>query len=425
MPPKMLLSLVHPDELKAWTADLHDRIAEVESATVIVPTGETALRALTGHNGIGRYRGSILEYRGKKVIPTYHPASCFRRPLNEKACVVDWRRIAEEAKTPEICLPQREHFTRPTIGDFKWFENEIVDRSEDGVLAIDCEWTKDTLLCVGFASTSDFSFTVPTTLEYWGDTKKLQMALTFVKSLCQSAIPKVLHHGHSDAYVLRWLHGIGLGAYVWDTLGMHHCLDPNSEHDLAYLASIYTRQPYWKDEAKDPEKIAKYATNFDALLTYNGMDVAVTRELWDVFYAELVKRGMLDFYIAHYAEMFDPIVDMMLQGIRVDGKKRVMRQAQLQAEIICIQDKISEAVGEQCFAKKSLKGPVMMRYFNETLGLPKVMRTRKRKTGEKVKTQSADEVAIRRWMLWHKEAQPVGQLVLDHRRKYSLMGFYS
>ncbi len=429
------LSMVHPDDIKFWTANLHERLSELTDVRVIVPTGNLALKALTGLKDITKYRGSILNYwipeteRQVKVIPTIHPAATARRPIWAKACVADWQRIAEEAKTSEITLPQREHFTHPTLDDLKWFEeNEIggpKGGSLDEVLAIDCEWAPTQLLCVGFACRNNFSFTVPTTVEYWSSKARLQTALEYVKAWCGNVMPKVLHHGHSDAYVLHQLNGIRINNYVWDTLAMHHALDPNSDHDLAYLASVYTRQPYWKDEAKDPEKIAKYASNFDALLHYNGIDVAVTRELFEVFYAMLTKRGLVEFYYEHYADLFEPMIDMMLTGINVDSTKRIQRQMQLTGDIISIQDEISEIIGEQCYAKKDLKKQVLMKYFHDVLKLPKVMRTRKRKNGEKVKTASIDEVAVRRYMLRFPQAERIGQLVLNHRRKHSLLTFYS
>lgn len=424
-----VLSLVHPDDLKAWTENLHDRIAELTNVNVIVPTGDIALRALTGLKGITKYRGSVLSYnhtsngagREIKVIPTIHPAACARQPTWEKTCIIDWERIAAEAKFPEIILPEREHFTRPTLDDLYWYGEQLSDFER---LAIDAEWTDKELLCVGFAADPSFSFTVPTTVEYWGSKKKLAEAMLWIKSMCEGPNEKILHHGHSDAHILRWYAQIGIANFRWDTLAMHHTVDPNSPHDLAFLASILTRQPYWKDEAKEPDKIARYASNFDALLTYNGIDVAVTYELFKKLYDILNVMQMMDFYIEHYAEILDDIVNLQMAGINVDNRQRCIRQTLQQCKVIELQNQMTEIAGEPVFRKKSLSGKVLQRYFYETLNLPQVMRVRKRKSGEKVKTPSIDEVAVKRLMMKHEEAKPLGQLLLDHRRAYQLLLFY-
>ena len=118
------LEMVHPDDLKFWMADLHDRLAQLRDVNVIVPVGDLALKAVMGMKGITKYRGSILTYPQNekvKVIPTLHPAYTARRPLYAKSCIADWKRIAEEAKTSEIVLPQREYLTHPTIDDIEWF----------------------------------------------------------------------------------------------------------------------------------------------------------------------------------------------------------------------------------------------------------------------------------------------------------------
>ena len=105
-------------------------------------------------------------------------------------------------------------------------------------------------------------------------------------------------------------------------MAMHHALDPVESHDLAFLASYFTRNNYWKDEAKDAEEIKKYASNLNALWTYNGLDCCITRELSDVLEQKLRDRGMWNFYIRHYQEMYEPLLRMMRHGVNVNVKKQ-------------------------------------------------------------------------------------------------------
>ena len=121
-PPGNDINTVPKGELETWVDALHDRLAALTDPWVIVPTGNTALAALTGKRGITKHRGSIYacqDRRGRsiKVIPTIHPAAVFRTPLWERRCRLDWQRISGDASFRELRTPVREHFTRPTLND--------------------------------------------------------------------------------------------------------------------------------------------------------------------------------------------------------------------------------------------------------------------------------------------------------------------
>ena len=453
-PPGNHMFLVNKGELAKWTENLHERLAMLTDPWLIVPTGETALKALTGKQGIGKHRGSIYEYidrkgRPIKVIPTYHPAFTFRDPLAVKTCMADWKRISEDRHFRELRLPEREHFINPTFNDLQWYSagvaaaytqavtfqraaNNSFTGSGDGSapfsMAIDLEWTTDTILMAGFSVSPEFSFTVPTTEQYWGGKKRLAEVMAWIKMMCGSDIPKIFQHGHSDTYILKYWHNIDVKNWEYDTLAEHHLLDANRPHTLEYMASIDTRQQYWKSEAKDPEEIAKYASNFDALQTYNGIDSSVTRELGGLYVQRITERGLLDFYHEHYAATFGPLLRLMLHGIRVDTKRSKTARAFLLADCIDIHNELARIIGKKVHGKKSLSGKKLQEFFYDDEKCAKILRTRHRKGGDKVRTLSVDEVAIRRMVLKYAQKKPrvveVGELVLKHRRKYILSSFY-
>ena len=55
----------------------------------------------------------------------------------------------------------------------------------------------------------------------------------------------------------------------WDGLYMHHTLDPSAPQPRILRQCGY-REPYWKDEAKDPDEARKYTSDMAAFYTYNG-----------------------------------------------------------------------------------------------------------------------------------------------------------
>ena len=324
-PPENKIRCVPAREVMAQTKKLHQRIARLDDPWVIVPTGNTALRALVGKASITKHRGSVYAYRdlnGRviKVIPTLHPASVFRNPYHARRCVGDWQRIATDSQFRELRLPEREHVIRPSLDDLDEFVAAVEQHAT--TLSIDIETPGNRIACVGFSYDPRFSVTIPTGPGYWGSRQKAASAWYVIRSLCENAVPKVLQNGLFDWYWLERSAGIKLNAFWYDTMAMHHALDAGDDHDLAYLASRFTRQPFWKDEAKDPEEIKKYASNFDALLTYNGIDACVQRELFDVLFGMLVERGRLDFYLRHYGKMLPRLHQLSCHGVRVDQDAR-------------------------------------------------------------------------------------------------------
>src|ERR1043166_1211843 len=355
-------------DLNHWTNQLHEKLATLGDPWVLVPLGDPkygqgslALAALTGKKAILKHRGSIYEYqdrrgRGIKVIPTLYPGVVHREPRYAKRCLRDWTRIADDSGFRELRLPEREHYIRPSYEDVCHYVSLVASEAED--LALDIETPGGIWTCIGFSHCPEFSITIPLTRAYWGD--RVSNVWNRVCELLMSPVPKVMQNGLFDMYYIRW-HDLDVVNWQWDTLAMHHALDPVDEHSLAYMASLDTREPYWKDEAKDPDEMARYARHDDAFWKYNGKDVAVTLELKQVYHERMVNDGgcirtgiqgglersrgedadqtegehyydKLRFYQRHYRDIFLPLLGMSLAGIRVDEGRRHTRHDILERE---------------------------------------------------------------------------------------------
>jgi DNA polymerase I-like protein with 3'-5' exonuclease and polymerase domains len=275
-------------------------------------------------------------------------------PKWEKRCRADWRRVAEEGKTRKYSIPKRHHTIDPSEGEVERYVKFVEDYSPYINLAVDIETWGRTLSCVGFAANPLESITIPTL-------KKDERAtfLPYIKRLCESNAEKILCNGLYDAY---WLddYGIALNNFKWDVQLMHHALDPIESHALDFLASIYTKQPYWKDEAKDAEEVIKYAKNAEALWVYNGLDCCVTHEIKPILERILIEHGILEFYFNHYQSMLAPLLGMMRHGVRVDRERQKQWRKQLLGEMGEIRNELEEAAGENLFAterKTALREP--------------------------------------------------------------------
>lgn len=126
------------------------------------------------------------------------------------------------------------------------------------------------------------------------------------------------------------------------------------------------------------------------------------------------------FYERHYAAMFEPMLEMMLHGVRVDNRARQRKHAHLMAEIVAIQETLTTISGESLYGKADLSNKKLQRFLYETLRLPK--QYAKRAIGQK--TVTANEVAVRKLMLrFPGKLGEAGELILAHRRKSTLKNF--
>jgi DNA polymerase len=85
-----------PDETQACTPYLYRQL-ELLSPRVIVTLGQPAQMALSGVNaGISKVRGNWQEWRGIRLMPTFHPAYILRNPSAKRLFWEDLQAVMEE-----------------------------------------------------------------------------------------------------------------------------------------------------------------------------------------------------------------------------------------------------------------------------------------------------------------------------------------
>jgi DNA polymerase len=245
---------------------------------VVVPLGVNPLKYLVNppKPSIRNWRSSIIRSAWKdledvKIIPTYHPSAVVRDATLYPIFDYDLRRIASDSLFNEFNLPQREFVI---VDKNTLLLEEVTERLlQSSELSVDIENFGPYLACVGFSAEPNAGYCI-----VWDNSSHTMSCL---KRLLESNIPKIFQFGTHDVNFLA-MHGFSVNNYAWDTLIAAHAMFPELPKSLAFLTSIYTREPYYKFEGRaDDEDGKSWSDKIDrkALWQYNIKDVCCTLEI--------------------------------------------------------------------------------------------------------------------------------------------------
>lgn len=363
---KLVSREVINDYAEKLIARIRDRFS-LHRPNVVVPVGGTSLYALTGRSGIQKWRGSILEanvlFAGQKVIPTLHPAGILRTPGLIKTSLADWKRVREDSRFPDLRLPEWEHIISPSEDQIQW-AYELARSHPEWPMAIDIETGRDFgIICVGFCVDGATSITLMWSSDH-----------DWIKAFCNLSNEKVLQNGFFDYYHLH-RHGVVIRNFTRDISCMFHCLDPNAgpntkgkgnadgmersrikAYSLAYMASLFTREPYWKDEAKEESEGTVVHSSEEwwrIFLTYNGKDCVSTRKINDELESRLRAVGRWETYQRLYADLFPSLIALMLRGVAVDVPAAEAERVRLEGEKSSLLATVQKLAGRPLHAVKT------------------------------------------------------------------------
>ena len=305
-----------PEIREGLEALKHD--LEVFKPNCLLLLGSTALSAVACKSTLEHWRGSVIPTPlGYKAVATYHPAAVlrdykllpiFRLDINKAVK----QSLFSEIRTTERCL------------NIDLTPDEIVDRLENikTPVAIDIEGGVGTIECISIATSKCEAFIVP----LYPPIPKVWRAL---KRFLESDVPKVLQNCLYDAFVLEYSYGIKVNNIADDIMLKHWELFPEFPKSLAFQASIYTDEPYWKDEGKTDNKRQLYL--------YCCKDAATTYEINEKLPATQHYRFNM--------QLIRPLLDIQLRGFRFDVTKRDKRVADIKKLIYRLQWALNEIAG--------------------------------------------------------------------------------
>lgn len=306
--------------LTEFTKGLHEELDSLHPNCVMA-LGDSALSALCNLRGITKWRGSILRSafnRELKVIPSLHPAWIVRGQFTMKPLLVlDMKRAKQESKTPEINLPKRILHIAPSLVEVRETLNYIKEKAEYVSFDIETDHIYQ-ISCIALASTPTWSLCIPFRhgyRSYWSQGEEFTI-WRWLREMFQEDKKFIAQNALFDCG--RLVPKLGFIPIYIDTMWAHQTMYAELPKGLDLLASIYTREPYYKDD----RKVWKDATLSEQLWKYNDTDAAVTLEVALRELEELEAMKLTGFFFNSVMPLYPVLLFMQSMGIKINEGER-------------------------------------------------------------------------------------------------------
>jgi len=184
----------------------------------------------------------------------------------------------------------------------------------------------------------------------------------------------------------------------------HHLLYPELPHDLGFIVSLYTEEPYYKHEIQ--------SDTLEGFWMYNCKDAACTYEAYLGLAKELEEAGQTDYFQTRVIGLLRPVMSMQGRGLFVDRPVLDTTRHRMELEIEYLQLQLDQAVGFPCNVRSTNDLRLLL---YDILKYPILKRT------AKGQAPSTDEDTIRKLAYTSNDHAETLQLVLDVRERRTLV----
>jgi uracil-DNA glycosylase family 4 len=386
-------------KIEDQVAQLWDEINAIKP-NCIVTMGNLALKAVfgkgNGYKGIMQWRGSYLptaqmDYKG---VATIHPAALLHRDgeleddrfedRRKKGSLtysyrhvlkLDLLKAKRESNSKLYDPPQR---VLEIARDHVALQRFLEQYSNKSIVSVDIEVRQAVPFCISLAFNDWHAISVPI-LDCFGwqgqegpsESVRAEM-LCILAQFLDSGISVIGQNFKFDQRQLARLCGIRIKHFYCDTSLLAHSLHPEFPKSLAFTTSIYTREPYYKDEGKEfnpaRDKIEKY-------LQYNARDAAVTFEVFTAMMRDACNKQVKgfpnwrdDFVLGHQMALHNFYYDLEDVGFRVDRRRQSELYDLYSQRIIDAEEELDTIAGWHVNVNAKAKGPSKLVY--QQLGFP-------------------------------------------------------
>jgi uracil-DNA glycosylase family 4 len=282
--------------------------------SLINALGDKALKALTGkREGIFKWRGSPLPLIGEKVnkvVPTLHPAYIMRDQSMAPAVISDLQKGTQ--------VPPQFYTTRPTLEEMESFHADQL------VFDIETNRFTQAITMVGINDLSK-PFHVIVAPFQGVYIRELKRIFSEAKEVIGQNIIGFDLEVLAEAGIV-----IGKDVQIWDIMLMHHLLQPDSPHDLEYIATIFTQMVAWKH------------LNAVDMAWYNACDTDATGQIFSAIKPLLQHYRLLDLYNLCQVPIGKICRQMSDAGVKVDKNRIKVTREKFEAELKELEQKLPE-----------------------------------------------------------------------------------
>lgn len=384
------------------------QLASRHHPQLIIALGSTALWGLCGHDGITKWRGSVLPAlpdtpfgagpTPTKVVPTLHPSLIVDPQKGmwtyRSILVQDLRRALAESRFPDLRQPDWDFTIAPTLPQVRdW----LIAAQEEGQPVVSDTEGWGVVDCIGFATSSRRAICIPFTrtdpdpahVNYWSLDDECQVFALVRQTL--ERLPITFHNAIWDMQVIcRWW-----GYYprlTDDTMVAQHVafpgllggkIDPvtgqtdkkGSSLSLSFISSMYCDiYRYWKDDGR----VRNPNASDDDEWRYNCEDCARTHECRSVLVDNVLPGAGLTSQYQFVMSVFRPVLKMMFRGLPLNLNNARAVRATIQTARSQQQEWLNTVLGYPLNVHSTHAGGQIQTLLYEDLALPP---NRSRKTG--------------------------------------------
>lgn len=372
-----------------------EQVVELQEVTHVLSMGNEALTATTGHSGIMKWRGKMLDGKvGVPVLATIAPAAVSRNPSQKLNLQADVKYFYNACNEIELKGDEPDRYI---VVDTKAKLQEFCDylRHNTEVAAFDLETS-------GFDEKAPEAFVVSiavTTKNAYGDnaivTKQtiqgdektcfvvpLHHRASVWKTSWEPVLRKIvgamrevpIRVAHNAKFDCRWLAEFSEGCPVnFDTMMAAHLLNENRSKSLKALARILLGAGEWDIKIANQKGVPWYNTiTLKEILKYNGLDTWHTMRLYELFQQQLNEQPrLLKLFTKLIMPASQSLVHIERRGVFLDTVALKDAAGVVETTLQGIEDQLMEWVPEQVPLPVNFGPSNFLRWWlYECLGLP-------------------------------------------------------
>jgi len=356
-----------PEEIEACRYYLEIEISTL-SPRKILALGSSSLEAMTGRKKVADVRGIEMEYLGKPLFATYHPAAVLREPRLGPMLLTDLRNLfSDESRI------RTEYWVISEISQLLLLRDILLncERFAFDIETSNYDFTTGEILCISFSWDEGKAAGLPINHPDFDWEVEFADVRHYINEILGSDVPKIGHNFKFDAkFLLR--NGFALDALDFDTMLASHLLKEESMHSLDSLAPLVggSKVDLLRYLNNMQESFSKVP--WQPLTEYCNTDTDITFRLYKKFSRELKEQKLEDLFYDQVMPLTRSLIDIEMRGVYVDRSYLTTKSKEIQREINLHKSQLKEQLGDINLNSSRQLGKALF----EDLGLPVIRRTK-------------------------------------------------